>query len=69
MDLLAVDGCERVAIEVRTRTHGDDPIDAIGPSKRRHVQRLAASIGATRTDFVGVRVGSRFVDIHWVPGR
>ena len=68
LDLLAVDGSERVVVEVRTRTGGDDPIDAIGPSKRRHVERLAVSIGATRTDFVGVRVSPRSVDIHWVPG-
>ena len=68
LDLLAVDDSQHVAVEVRTRTRGDDPIDAIGPSKRRHVDQLAGSIGSTRTDYVGVRLSPRSVDIHWVPG-
>ena len=68
LDLLAVDCSERVAVEVRTRIGGADPIDAIGPSKRRHVEQLAMSIGATRTDFVGVRLSVPSIDIHWVPG-
>ena len=68
LDLLAVDDSQRVAVEVRTRTGGEDPIDAIGPHKRRHVKQLALSVGATRIDFVGIRVSPRSVHIHWVPG-
>jgi len=68
LDLLAFDGGERVAIEVRTVTGDVDPIDAVGPSKRRQVQTLARTVGATRVDFVGVGIGESAVVVHWVTG-
>jgi Holliday junction resolvase-like predicted endonuclease len=68
LDLLALDRGQRVVIEVRAITSDRDPIDAIGPGKRTHVTRLAAAAGASRVDFLGVRIGSDDVVIHWVPG-
>jgi len=68
LDLLAVDGEFRVVIEVRTITGQGDPIDAVGPAKRRRVTALARRIGATRVDFLGVRIGPQEVLVHWVPG-
>jgi len=68
LDLLAVDGDVRVVIEVRTVTGQGDPIDAVGPAKRRRVRALAGRIGATRVDFLGVRIGPEDVLVHWVPG-
>jgi putative endonuclease len=68
LDLLALDEGQRLAVEVRTRVGGGDPIDAVGYEKRRHVRRLASSVGAARTDLVGVRVSVGSVDVHWVPG-
>jgi len=32
------------------------------------VTHLAGVVGATRVDFVGVRLGLEDVVIHWVPG-
>jgi putative endonuclease len=68
LDLLAVDGDVRVVVEVRTITGRGDPIDAVGPAKRRRVTALASRIGATRVDFLGVRIGPQEVLVHWVPG-
>jgi putative endonuclease len=68
LDLLAVDHGTRVAVEVRTVTSGDDPIDAVGPMKRRRVRSLAARVRASRVDFLGVRLDGDGVTIHWVPG-
>lgn len=68
IDILTRDGRERVAVEVRARSGPGDPIDAIDPSKRARVIRLAARAGADRVDLVGVRLGDAAAEIHWVPG-
>ena len=68
LDLLAIDRGTRVAVEVRTVTAGQDPIDAVGPSKRRRVRGLAGRVGAARVDFIGVRLSRDYVLVHWVPG-
>lgn len=68
LDLLAVDGMTRVAVEVRTTTGEGDPIDAVDPLKRRQVAMLSARIGAGRVDFVGVGIGPDGAVVHWVPG-
>jgi len=66
LDLLATDGPERVAVEVRTTTGLDDPINAIDRDKRRRVKRLAGAVGANRVDFLGIRLGREAIDFHWV---
>jgi putative endonuclease len=68
IDLIANDNGRRVVVEVRTVTGGIDPIDAVGPDKRRRVRRLAGAIRASRVDFVGIRLGVEDVLVHWVPG-
>ncbi len=67
VDLLAIDGHSRVVIEVRTRTNAEDPIDAVGHGKRRQVATLGRRIGASRIDLVGIGLGRRHFDVHWVP--
>jgi putative endonuclease len=67
LDLLAIDGEERVVVEVRTITGAGDPIEAVGHAKRRRVRSLAGQVGATRVDFLGVGMGPEGVVIHWVP--
>ena len=67
IDLLATDGDSRVVIEVRTRANAEDPIDAVGDGKRRQVARLGRRIGASRIDLVGIGLGRRHFDVHWVP--
>ena len=66
LDLLAMDGPDLVAVEVRTTTGLDDPIDAIDGAKRRHVGRIAGGLGANRVDFLGIRLGKEAIDFHWV---
>lgn len=55
-----------MAIEVRTTTGSGDPIDAIGEEKRRHVRRLASSVGASRVEFVGIGLDRTGVTVHLV---
>jgi putative endonuclease len=69
LDLLALDRGQRVVVEVRSITSDRDPIDAIGPGKRRRVSRLAGAVGASRVDLLGIRLGPDDVVVHWVPGR
>jgi Holliday junction resolvase-like predicted endonuclease len=68
IDLLAVDGKTRVAVEVRTTRQSEDPIDAVGEKKRQRVRGLAGSVGAHRVDFIGVRLDDGGIDFHWLPG-
>lgn len=66
LDLLGTDGPDLVAVEVRTTTGLDDPIDAIDGPKRRRVTRLAGAVGANRVDFLGIRLSAEAIDFHWV---
>ena len=66
IDLLIRDGAQVAAVEVRTVTAHTDPIDAVDRTKRLHVGGLARRLGADRADFVGVRLGEKCVDFHWV---
>lgn len=68
LDLVGIDGGERVAFEVRTITGPGDPIDAVDHAKRRRVRRLAAAQGLHRVDLIGIRVDGEGFDVHWVPG-
>lgn len=68
IDLVVMDGSRRVAVEVRTTTHSQDPIDAVDLTKRRKVERLARSAGADRVDFIGILFGDEGIDVHWLPG-
>lgn len=67
IDLLMIDGRDKVAVEVRSTMSAHDPVDAAPESKRRHVARLGRRLGATRIDVVGVRMDRSGVTIHWVP--
>ncbi len=67
LDLICTDGSQIVAVEVRTRRGGGDPIDAIGHHKRRHVARLAALAGIGRVDLVGIGLTPNAVEFHWLP--
>ena len=68
IDIVARDGSQLVAVEVRTITGGGDPIDAIDGRKRLRVRRLGARIGASRVDFIGIAIGTDGIEVHWVPG-
>jgi Holliday junction resolvase-like predicted endonuclease len=68
VDLLAMDGGQRVVVEVRTTRSASDPIDAVDAAKRAQVRRLAGNTGRVRVDFVGIGLGDTHLAIHWVPG-
>ncbi len=68
LDLLAVDGSQKVAVEVRTRVGGPDPVDAADNAKRSQASSLAREVGADRFDVVGVRMDLAGMDVHWIPG-
>jgi Holliday junction resolvase-like predicted endonuclease len=69
IDVLAIDHGKRVVVEVRTVTRDGDPIDAVDPSKRRRVSRLAGRVGAGRVDYIGIGITPDAAVFHWVPGR
>ena len=69
LDILAIDHGTRVVVEVRTVTGEGDPIDAVGPAKRRRVSRLATRVGAERVDYIGIGIQHDAAVFHWVPGR
>ena len=68
IDILARDGSDLVAVEVRTRHGAEDPIDAVDTPKRHRVAALASAVGEVRADFVGVGLDDDAFVIHWVPG-
>jgi len=68
IDIVALDHGRTVAVEVRAITGEGDPIDAIDAGKRRRVRRLAHQTGATRVDFVGIRIETGAAVVHWLPG-
>lgn len=68
IDLLMIDRGEKVAVEVRSITGEGDPIEAVGESKRGHVRRLAARLGVSRVDYLGVGFRPWGVEVHWLPG-
>ncbi len=67
IDILALDGGTRVAVEVRTRIGGGDPADAAGARKRDRLRRLSRSVGAQRRDLVAIRLHASGFDVHWIP--
>ncbi len=70
LDLVVLDGRQRVAVEVRSRW-GEDPLVAFDDSKLERVRRSAraAMPRCSRIDLVTVRFGRDGVDIRWLPDR
>ncbi len=68
IDLLALDGRTRVAVEVRAISGPGDPIEAVDAAKRRRVTRLGRLAGAGRVDFIGIAFRPWGFELHWLPG-
>jgi len=68
IDLLAMDGHTRVAVEVRAISGPGDPIDAVDAAKRRRVSRLGRLAGASRVDFIGIALRPWGFELHWLRG-
>lgn len=69
IDLLAVDGSERIAVEVKSRFRSDlDPMENFTEEKAAQVRALALSLRPRvhRVDFVGVAMTRGDVVIRWV---
>ena len=67
IDLIAVDGRQQVAVEVKTRKGAGDPTDAFTDDKERQVRGLASQLGIARVDLVAVSVDVERVEIRWLP--
>jgi putative endonuclease len=70
LDLVVLDGRQRVAVEVRSRW-GEDPLVAFDESKLERVRRSAHAVRprCTRIDLVTVTFCPEGVDIRWLPDR
>jgi putative endonuclease len=68
LDLIVLDGRQRVAVEVRSRW-GEDPLVAFDESKLERVRRSARVLRprCTRIDLVTVSFGPEGVDVRWLP--
>ena len=67
IDLIAADGRERVAVEVKARTGDADPTDGFTVVKERQVRMLAAQLGISRVDLIAISIGDDLVEVRWVP--
>lgn len=68
IDIVAVDGATRVAIEVRSITGDGDPTMAFDHAKYLQVSALARQARCSRVDLVAIRFGGLSVDVHWIRG-
>lgn len=70
IDLVVMDGRDRVAVEVKSTTGIDDPLEAVDDYKWSRVERAVSAYPGviTRIDLVGVREGSDGVSITWLRG-
>ena len=69
IDLVVLDGGERVAVEVKsTSRESIDPLGAVDGGKLERVRRAAARIdpAISRIDVVGVRADGGTVEIRWL---
>ncbi len=69
LDLVALLGNERVAVEVKT-SRADSRGEAgfhFDRNKREQVRRLASSLGIWRVDYIGVEVASDLAIVTWLP--
>lgn len=70
IDLMLLEGSQRIAVEVKTSTNGDDPMDAIDDVKVQRVRRAVQAYGAPvhRIDAVAVQVTTAGVSVRWLKG-
>ena len=70
IDLVVMDGRDRVVVEVKSTTGTDDPLEAVDDHKWSRIERAASAYPRTitRIDLVGVREGPNGVSITWLRG-
>ena len=68
LDIVMRDGASLVAVEVKTSTNGDDPIEAVDDAKFARFTRAADAYASfiDRLDIVGVSIGSAGAEIRWL---
>lgn len=68
IDLIVRDGSELVAVEVKTSTNGDDPLDAVDDAKFARLERAACGYKAsiTRIDLVGIHKSGTGLVVQWL---
>lgn len=69
IDIVARAGNEMVVVEVKTITDPrGTPLARIDAEKADRLWRLARSIGASRVEYIGLRLHPSGVRIEWLPG-
>ncbi|MCP3995261.1 MAG: hypothetical protein GY722_09375 [bacterium] len=67
LDLIVSLGGERIAVEVKSGSDGNDPIFHFDSAKQQRVRSLAAKRGIARIDYVGVSTSESGVTVRWLP--
>lgn len=71
IDLVALDGDRRAAVEVKyTTRRRTDPLAAVDSSKLDRVRRASSQtrFGIARIDLLGISDGDGMVEIRWLVG-
>ncbi len=70
LDLVVCHRGQLVAVEVKTSTNGDDPLEAVDETKFDRIERAAAGYpgAVSRIDLIGVEVHDGGVALSWLQG-
>jgi len=68
LDLIALEGSQRIVVEVKTSANGDDPLEAIDDVKAHRIRRAIQGYGMPvhRIDAIAVRLTPGGVSVRWV---
>ncbi|MDJ0792136.1 MAG: YraN family protein [Acidimicrobiia bacterium] len=68
IDLVVAEGAAVAAVEVKTSTNGDDPLEAVDDAKFARIERAVVGLEwrINRIDLVGVAAERRGVTIRWL---
>lgn len=65
IDIVARDGCDIVAVEVRSRRGDLGEVTAVDMSKLAQMNRNARAVSASRVDLVVIAAGTNGIQIQW----
>ena len=70
IDLVVRHGGRIVAVEVKTATNGDDPLEAVDEGKFDRLERavMGHRLPISRIDLVGIEVTRGFAVVRWLQG-
>jgi len=70
IDLVVRHRGQLVAVEVKTSTNGDDPLEAVDDAKFSRMERAAAGYQSpiSRIDLIGIEIRPEHVTVRWLQG-